>query len=301
MELFEFAGKFGTESSCRQRFKEIRDKEGVTCKKCNGREHYWLKSKEMYQCKKCSFRTSLRSGTVMEASKLPFQYWFAALYLMTNSKKDISAYQMQRELGHKRYEPIWAMMHKLRKAMGRRDSLYLLTGEVEVDEGFFETLVPEDQKSRKRKRGRGSQKQTMAMVFAESRKVESAGKHRTNRACGYFKMVVCPGFTAETVREILENTLTKNAIKITDGHRVYTKLAKMVESVHPEKIPSNQAHIKLPWVHTAIGNLKRILNGIFHHVKPEYLQNYIDQFCYKLNRRNFKCLFDRGLLAMTLT
>lgn len=112
----------------------------------------------------------------MEASKLPFQYWFIALYLMTGTKKDISAHQMQRELGHKRYEPIWAMMHKIRKAMGNRDSRYLLAGQVEIDEGFFETLVSDEQKDEPRKRGRGSQKQTIVMVFAESEEVEKRRK-----------------------------------------------------------------------------------------------------------------------------
>src|SRR5690554_6732586 len=173
MELFEFAERFGTEKSCRQKFKEIRDKQGVTCKKCGGMRHYWLESKGMYQCKKCRFRTSLRSGTAMESSKLPFQYWFAAMYLMTNSKKDISAYQIQRELGHKRYEPIWAMMHKIRKSMGKRDTRYLLTGEVEVDEGFFETLVPESQKSEERKKGSWQSKTNHGHGFC--------GKHRS---CG---------------------------------------------------------------------------------------------------------------------
>lgn len=72
----------------------------------------------MYQCKKCRYRTSLRSGTIMEASKLPFQYWFIAMYLMSCTKRSISVYELQRQLGHKRYEPIWAMMHKIHSAMG---------------------------------------------------------------------------------------------------------------------------------------------------------------------------------------
>ena len=44
-----------------------------------------------------------------------------------------------------------------------------------------------------------------------------------------------------------------------------------------EKVPSKQAHIQLPWVHTAIGNAKKVLQGIHQHVKPEYLQNYLDE------------------------
>jgi len=299
----DFAEQFGTEEQCRIRFKKIREKEGINCKSCSGSEHYWLKGKQTYQCKDCGFRTSLRSGTIMEASKLPFQYWFICLHLMTGTKKDISAHQMKRELGHKRYEPIWAMMHKIRKAMGRRDSRYLLSGQVEVDEGFFETLVPAEQKDEPRKRGRGSQKQTMVMVFAESEEVESRKRKegRPSRRCRYFKMLVCADMSAETAKQAIISCVTETATKLTDGYSTYRKLAKEMSGFECEVIASKEAHIKLPWVHSAIGNLKRILNGIFHHTRAEYLQNYIDEFCYKLNRRYFgHALFQRALITLTL-
>ena len=303
MRLIDFSNQFGTEQQCRNRFKEIRDRAGVTCKRCDGIEHYWLNSKQMYQCKQCRFRTGLRSGTIMESSKLPFQYWFVALYLMTGTKKDVSAHQMRRELGHKRYEPVWAMMHKIRKAMGKRDSRYLLGGEVEIDEGFFETLVPDEQKNEARKRGRGSQKQTMAMVFAESTEVEKAKhkKGRPSRKCRYFKMLVCADMSKETAKQAITSSVSETATKLTDGYSTYQKLAKEMSGFKTEVIPSTMTHIKLPWVHSAIGNLKRILNGIFHHTRPEYLQNYIDEFCYKLNRRYLgNAIFHRGLITLTL-
>ena len=73
----------------------------------------------MWQCRQCRFRTTLRSGTIMQASKLPFRKWYLAMAFMTFSKKGISAKEMQRQLAHKYYEPVWLMMHKLWEA--RRD------------------------------------------------------------------------------------------------------------------------------------------------------------------------------------
>ncbi|WP_431733804.1 transposase [Chondrinema litorale] len=74
------------------------------------------------------------------------------------------------------------------------------------------------------------------------------------------------------------------------------------KEMRTEKISSKEANIKLPWVHTAIGNAKKVLQGIYHHVRPEYLQNYLDEFCYKLNRTYFgNKIFDRLLVACTLT
>lgn len=53
---------------------------------------------------------------------------------MTATKKTFSALEMQRQLGHKRYQPIWEMMHKLRSVTGIRDDRYKLQDTVELDE-----------------------------------------------------------------------------------------------------------------------------------------------------------------------
>ncbi|MBL4625174.1 MAG: transposase [Flavobacteriales bacterium] len=129
--------------------------------------------------------------------------------------------------------------------MGRRDNKYLLSENVEIDEGFFETIVPESKKEEPLKRGRGSQRQTMAMVFAESRRVENPRKSRPARACKYFKMVVAPNFTAKTAKSIITKHIEKNAAMITDGYKTYQALQSEFENMTVEKTPSKEAHIKL--------------------------------------------------------
>jgi hypothetical protein len=62
---------------------------------------------------------------------------------MTATKKDISACEMQRQLGYKRYMTVWSLMHRIRTLMGKRDDLYSLTGMIEFDEGFFEIATPD--------------------------------------------------------------------------------------------------------------------------------------------------------------
>ena len=152
MKLIEFTELYPDEASCRQAFKEYREKEGIVCKKCGNTTHYWKKNRAQWECKKCHHRTTLRSGTVMENSKLPFRYWFIAMHLLTSTKKTFSAKEIQRQLGHKRYEPIWAMMHKLRLVMGMKDDEYQLEDEVELDDGFFKTVVKDRDKSEPIKR-----------------------------------------------------------------------------------------------------------------------------------------------------
>jgi len=118
MNLIKFIESFPDENACILKFKQIRDDIGVTCRKCGGKQHYWQQTILQYQCKNCKTRTTLKSGTILQSSNLPYRYWFIAIHLMTSTKKSISALEMQRQLGHKFYEPVWYMMQKIRKLPG---------------------------------------------------------------------------------------------------------------------------------------------------------------------------------------
>ena len=107
MNLFDFIEHFPNEEACRNHFKRERDKIGVSCKKCGHSEHYWIKSRWSYECKKCRSRTSLRSGTIMQSSNLSFLTWYKTIFLLSATKKGFSAKEIQRQLGMKRYEPVW--------------------------------------------------------------------------------------------------------------------------------------------------------------------------------------------------
>jgi len=74
MNIFDFIKQFFVENACRLRFKELRDNICIVCDKWICSEHYWHENKLCYECKHCHHRKSLRSGTVMQSSKLPFRY-----------------------------------------------------------------------------------------------------------------------------------------------------------------------------------------------------------------------------------
>jgi len=59
------------------------------------------------------------------------------MFLLTATKKGFSSKEIQRQLVLKRYEPVWAMIYKLRKVMGNRDNRYTLEAMIEMDEDFF--------------------------------------------------------------------------------------------------------------------------------------------------------------------
>jgi DNA-directed RNA polymerase subunit RPC12/RpoP len=233
MNLVDFFNNYPSEVDCKLKFKEIREKQGVICKKCQSKNDYWwLKSKELYECKKCGFRMSLKSGTVLENSKLPYQYWFIAFHLMTSTKKTLSALEMQRQLGHEYYECIWAMMHKIRLVMGKRDDLYTLRDESEIDEAYYSTkyIFDKDEftgQQEKLKRGKGSQKKTSVLVMASQKRVKRKALKKNQDSSytmpKFLKMKVVEDGTIQEIQATTEKALDdKSSIKA-DKAKAYPK------------------------------------------------------------------------------
>ena len=298
MNIFDFTAHFDSEEACRNHFKEERDKVGVVCKKCGHTEHYWIKSKWSYECKQCRSRTSLRSGTIMQSSNLSFLIWYKTMFLLSATKKGFSSKEIQRQLGLKRYEPVWAMVHKLRKAMGNRDDLYTLEGMIEMDEGYF-TIEASKHDHKTQKAGRGSKTKSNVMIMAESTVLEDVDTGKTDRQCRYFKAKVLDDHKADSADETLKKSISdEQTIVFTDKSSSYVNIADYVEIHLTEKSNEQTTKETLKWVHIAISNAKRNFTGNYHKIKRKYLQLYLNEFVYKLNRRYFgEGSFDRLVVA----
>jgi transposase-like protein len=300
----EFSTQFPTEESCIKYFKTQKESKGIKCKKCGSTEHYWNKTYTSHDCKKCQYRTTLRSGTVMESSKLTFKYWLYTIYLMTMTKKPFSAKEVQRQLGHKRYEPIWTMMHKIRCIMGLRDDSYEFEGIVEVDDAFFKTYSidneQDDKKDKPNKRGRGSEAQSTVLVMAKVEPVvKEPKKHQKNTKFRFVKMLVIPDSGSQTMNKVVSDNTNKDKVTLkTDGWKGFNKFKEISKKHIQQVVKPKEASKVLPWVHTMISNAKRSFLGVNHQMQDEYLQNYLNEFCYKTNRRYFgDKLFDRLVVA----
>lgn len=297
MNIFSFTANFGSEEDCRLHFKRERDKIGVKCNRCGHDEHYWIKSRWSYECKSCRSRTSLKSGTIMQNSNLSFLIWYKTMFLMTTTKKGFSTKEIQKQLGLKRYEPVWAMVHKLREAMGNRDARYTLEGMIELDEGYFTVESSEIEQS-KGVRGRGAVGKQNVMIMAESTPIEDINTQKKEHQCRYFKAKVLDTHKASEVNETVEECLDEQSIVFTDQSTSYVDIADFVELHITEKSDEKTTKETLKWVHITISNAKRNLLGNYHKIKRKYLQLYLNEFVYKLNRRYFKDkLFDRLVIA----
>ena len=296
MNLFSFTANFGSEESCRLHFKEERDKIGVQCK-CGSKEHFWIKSRWSYECKKCRSRTSLRSGTIMQSSNLSFLVWYKTMFLLTATKKGFSSKEIQKQLGLKRYEPVWSMVHKLRKAMGNRDSRYTLEGMIEFDEGYF-TIESKETEQDKGIRGRGAVGKSNVAIMAESTVLEDIETGVKSNQCRYFKAKVLTDHSSELINQTIQESISEKSILFTDKSTSYIDIADYVEIHITEKSNKETTTETLKWVHIAISNAKRNFLGNYHKIKGKYLQLYLNEFVYKLNRRYFEeKLFDRLVIA----
>ncbi len=297
MNILNFMNEFKTAADCETHFKLQREKEGVVCKKCKSEQHYWLSGKRQWQCKKCKFRTTLRSGTVMEHSKFDFHVWYSAMALISFTKKGISCNELKKQLQLPRYQSVLRMFHVIRLGMGKRDAMYNLKGMVELDEGYFKVETTAQEKAQT-KAGRGSKDVKNVLVIVESTPLEDE-KGTKSSHCGYYKMQLMQTHLADEVTATVSEVVASDSIVFSDKSTSYVDLQKIVETHYTEISTKETTATTLRWVHIAIGNAKRVFNGIFQKISYKYMQLYLNEFCYKLNRRYFGAnLFNRLTLAM---
>ena len=269
MNLLGFNNRFPNEDACRLYLKEKREAEGITCKQCGCQKHYWLENQSLWRCAECRSCTNLRAGTIMEKSHVPVLKWFMCIHLMTSTKKAFSALEMQRQLGMKRYEPVWYMMQKIRKSMGKRDGKYQLQGAIEMEDAFFEIvdLNEAENNDDDQKRGRGSNKQSKVLVIVESTPNPDQDKpNKKKRAMGFVKMVTMDDLTAIGINYEVKKAVREDSDILTDGYRGYAKLNEVVDNNTQVVTPSKEAHKTLPWVHTVIANAKRLFLGVHYSI-----------------------------------
>lgn len=287
MTLNQLLDRFPDEDTCKSYLRDMRWSNGVTCPRCDQREKiYVLKSRPYHWvCKnencggKNGYRFSVITGTIFEDTKYPLRTWFQVLYLMLQSKKGMSALQIQRTIGCKSYETAWYMCHRLRAAMQNGEFLQL-AGEVEVDETYVGGKNRNRHKSKRTPGTGGSGK--VAVIGAISRKGNVVAKVIENTDTATLQ-----GFVQEAVSD-------KVKLVATDEHAGYAKLVG--DGFPHESVIHSRGEYVRGNVHTANIDsfwslLKRGIIGSFHHVSKDYLPLYVNEFAFKHNFRKDPNIF----------
>lgn len=280
INLLEFQKFFSSDVDCESYLIKVRWPEGMFCSRCKGKKLYRLKAKMKYRCENCGSFISPTAGTIFHKTRTPLLIWFWAIFLVAIDKRGHSALQLQFELGISPFVA-WTLLQRIRRAMAERNSMYKLNGIVEVDETYLGGPNVGD------KRGRGSQKTKVFVALSLS------GDYM-----GFVKMKMVNSITIKSVKEFVQEGVEIGSRVITDGLNVYPDL-KSIGYIHEKKVVGKRkAHEVLPSIHTVISNAKAFISGTFHGLDKKYMQYYLDEFCYRFNRRRMQGeLFDRLLMA----
>ncbi len=279
--FLEWTAKFATEDACLAELARRKWPGEFICPRCGHDREHVLVRRQTRQCLACRHQSSPTAGTVMEHTKLPLAKWFAAVYLAAADKGGISALRLSKMIGVS-WPTAQSMLRKLRRAMGDRDRAYWLTELVEVDDALV---------GRKRhgKRGRGARGK-QPVLFAVERKGDRAG---------FLAAQVVDAVSHERVGEF-SRRLGDGLTVRSDAYSGLNILARDHDH-QPRPTPPEKADEWLPLVHLLISNFKRFLMGTFHGVSQKRLQEYLDEFVFRFNRRHWEDQLPGRLLEATVT
>jgi hypothetical protein len=309
--LPEFQKVFPNDAACEKYLEAIRWPKGFTCPKCQENVEpyrYATRTSVVLMCKKCKANTSLTAGTVMQSTHMPLSVWFWAAYLVTTQTPGQSALQFQRQLGLKRYETAFMILHKLRAGMVRpeRDSI----GKeypVEVDE----CLVGGETKGK----GGGVHDKVIVIGAVEVRlrkdAEDRAAKHKQEHAngiplkklmyAGRLRLRVIEDRSAVNLNAFVKKNVATGSKVRTDGWTGYQDLPGMGYNHDPLTLGREAEKIDghLPMIHLVFSNLKTWILGTHHGaIAHHHLQAYLNEYVYRFNRRFYPMTAFNSILAI---
>ncbi len=242
--------------------------------------------KGLWKCGACREQFSVTVGTIMEDSHIPLNKWLFAFHLLCASKKGMSAHQLHRMLGVT-YKSAWFMAHRIRYAMSQEPLSSKLAGTVEIDE----TYVGGREKGRRGLPGPDSKKAPVVSMVERS----LVGK-------GRIRSVVMERVTADNLRTVLRGNIEERSTLNTDESSMYQGIGRWfgkhqtVNHRREEYVKiKNGAVVTTNTVEGYFGNLKRGINGVYHHVGKHHLHRYLSEFDFRYNAREVSDVERRDL------
>ena len=268
--------------TCIQAVAASRWPNGVACPACEGKNHYYLKTRRIWKCKECGRQFSVKLGTIFEDSPIGLDKWLTAMWLLASCKNGISSYEVGRALGVTQ-RTAWFMMHRIRTAVSESSFVKLPnTGApVEIDETFIGGKARNMHAHRRAK----LRKQAGGLAGGNAKTIVMGLLERG----GKVKAMVIPARKRETVTEIIRECVEPGANIMTDQATCYDYLKE--EYAH-EIINHMEGYVREHVSTNGIENfwslLKRGLGGTYVSVEPFHLFRYLDEQMFRYNNRATK-------------
>jgi len=287
-DLMSLMARFGDEDKCRKYLELLRWPDGVKCLRCRSDKISRVYERAVFACDSCGYQFSVKVGTIFHDSHLPLVKWFAAIYLMSEAKKGVSANQLKRNLGVA-YKTAWYLCHRIRAAVKDADTS-LLNGIVEVDETYI-----------------GGKAKNM---HAKERAEKIQGRGTVGKATvvgavqrgGGIRLSVQKVADRETLHAFIKAHLDdKTECIMTDTLPAYEGIAD--ENTRHETVNHHLAEYVRGECHTnnteGVWSLfKRSIVGSYHHVSVKHLDAYLDEFEFRFDNRNNPYLFRDTMLKL---
>lgn len=278
--------KFHDENVAREWFELSRWPNGASCVHCGDSSVFKMEGKAhrpgLFHCRNCRGQFTVRTGHVMESSKVPLTKWALAFHLMTASKKGISAHQLHRTI-KVAYNTAWFMEHRIREAMADTNPAPLggYDKVIEVDETYHGKSEVPHVPSKKRygrpytkggKTGGFDKRQIVALV-------ERGGKARAQHMTH---------ITGKSMKEFLDINADRGSRLHTDESKLYPEVGKEFlthETVQHRIKEYVRGDVTTNTVEGFFGLFKRGFNGIYQHCGEQHLQRYLDEYTFRYSNR----------------
>lgn len=264
MNIVQVYKQFPTHDDCLAHLEKARWHGAPICPYCNSTNATPAKNERRYHCNNCNTSFSVTVRTIFHKTHLDLQKWFLAISLILNAKKGISSRQLARDLEVNK-DTAWYLAIRIRKAMTQDHEF--LEGIVEVDETYIGGKNKPGSK-----RGRGTSQVPVVGMVERDGKVTAKPMKKLD---------------AKTLSSLIrEKIVPKYTTMISDGFGGYRNLAKFVDhKAIDHKVWYAIGNIRTNTIESFWSLLKRGIVGQYHKVSIKYLQQYINEFCFRQNYR----------------
>lgn len=267
LSLVEVTRMFPDDATAERWFAEVRWPDGPHCPHCGSPNvQSETKHKTMpYRCRECRKWFSVKTGTVMQSSKLGLQVWALASYLLTTGLKGQASMKLHRDLGITQ-KTAWHLAHRIRETWAKADEMPF-AGPVEVDETYI---------GGKRKNMPKGKRNTLEGRGAVGKAAVAGAKDRaTNRV----NAAVVPATDGATLQGFVRARAEAGATIYTDDAAAYRGMAGFEHEAVQHSVGEyvrGMAHTN--GMESFWSMLKRGYHGTFHHFSAKHMQRYVNEF-----------------------
>jgi len=284
LTINDFNDRYPDDDACLEALKEMRFPKGIAfCEKCKReRKHYRIAGRPVYGCAHCGTQISPMAGTIFEKSSTSLRLWFYAMYLMASTRCGISAKQIQRETGVT-YKTAWRMFKQIRSLLSEPD-MQLEGSTVEMDEMYY---------GGKRKGGTGRPMRGDKTLTPVAGIVERKGRVVAR---------ALPDVKGSTLLGMVREYVMPQSMIFTDELKGYDGIKHMPAGYRHRRIKHSSKVYVRGNVHTNTiegfwSLVKRGIGGVYHSVSQKHLQDYLNEYSFRYNRRDKGNLIFNDVLA----